>query len=126
MPPADQKTKPKLSNSFLRHRNTQRAEMRPDPAPEACALYRERGDMCGLHDGSRSREEVEQLRESIMKRQDDSKQSVTVTHEAIDDRQTRSRTATVMQTADLLHDQRETVQRSEQVIEEVKSATNVA
>ena len=75
--------KTKISDAHLRHRNTQRAEMRPGPAPEECALYKERGDMCGVHDGSRSREEIEALKESILKRQSEIEQNVVVTHQVM-------------------------------------------
>ena len=75
--------KTKVSEASLRHRNTQRAEIRPAAAPEECALYKERGDMCGVHDGSRSREEIEALKESILKRQSEIEQNVVVTHEVM-------------------------------------------
>ena len=40
--------KAKLSNSFLRHRNTQKVDLRPEPAPEAVDMYKERGNMSAL------------------------------------------------------------------------------
>ena len=39
--------------------------------------------MCGVHDGSRSREEIEALKESILKRQSEIEQNVVVTHEVM-------------------------------------------